>query len=469
MRTYQTDSEFLPAALSILETPPSPVKIGLIWAISALFLFFSLWSYFGKIDVIAVAQGKVQPAGHVKTIQTSETGRVAAVRVENGRHVKKGDELVSLDAAEAQADHEDALAALRGSEAERLRRLAALAAAQSGAIENPGPIVWPADMPSAMQKREELVLAGDLRQLAASIKSLDAQIEQKTAEQDRLRDVISAETNLIATVQQRVTMRLTLQARDAGSKASVMDAQEFLQSQLTTLATQKGQLNEARAATAVLIEDRKKAIETFKAENSQKLAEAERRIDDYAQKVTKGRIKLDRMTIASPIDGVVMGLSITTVGQVVSPSEEVMRIVPEGDELVIEAYVENKDIGFVKAGQTASIKIEAFPFTRYGVLDGRVVRIAHDAIPEPDVQAIEANPARKQRSNAFLGGAQRTQNLVFPVTLALPRKATLANGTELPLMPGMSATVEIKTSKRRVIDYLFAPVLETMANAMKEP
>ena len=469
MTNTRPDLDFLPAALAILETPPSPVKMGLIWTISGLFVFFTLWSYFGKIDVIAAAQGKVQPTGRVKTIQPFESGRVLAVRVENGEHVKKGDALLSLDTAEAQADYEEALAELRASQAERLRRLSALATAQSENIMTSGPVLWPDEIPSAVRRREELVLAADLRQLVATVRSLEAQIAQKTAEQDRLRDVIAAETDLIATVQQRVNMRLTLQARDAGSKASVMDAQESLQTQLTSLATQKGQLNEARAAAAVLIEDRKKAVENFTAENSQKLAEAERHIDDYTQKVAKARIKLDHMTIESPIDGVVMGLSITTVGQVVSPSEEVMRIVPEGGDLEIEAYVENKDIGFVKAGQLAAVKIEAFPFTRYGTLDARVVRIAHDAIPEPDVQTIEANPARKQRSNSFLGGAQRIQNLVFPVTLAFRRQAILANGVELPLMSGMSAIVEIKTDKRRVIDYLFAPVLETMANAMKEP
>ena len=469
MKTNRSDLEFLPAALAILETPPSPVKMRLIVAISALFVSGVLWSYFGKMDVIAAAAGKVQPAGRVKTIQPSEGGRVAAIRAENGQPVKKGDALLILEAAEAEADNEDALAALRGAEAERLRRLSALASAEAGAIGKPQPVLWPDDMPPAVRKREELVLAGDLRQLAAAIKSFDAQIAQKTAEQERLQNVIAAESELVATVQLRVNMRLTLQAHEAGSKASVMDAQEVLQTQLTALATQKGQLNEAQAAAAVLMEDRKKAVESFKADNIQKLAETERRIEDFAQKLAKARAKLGHMTIASPVDGVVMGLSVTTVGQVLSPSEEVMRIVPSDGDLEIEAYIENKDVGFVKAGQVAAVKIEAFPFTRYGILEARVVRIARDAIPEPDMQAIEANPARKQKGGGgFLGGAQRTQNLVFPVTLALSRKTLFANGQEFQLKPGMSATVEIKTNKRRVIDYLFAPLMETTSNAMKE-
>ena len=133
------------------------------------------------------------------------------------------------------------------------------------------------------------------------------------------------------------------------------------------------------------------------------------------------------MTIKSPIAGVVIGLSVTTVDQVVNPSEEIMRIVPDGSELEIEAYVENKDIGFVEAGQPAIVKIESFPFTRYGVLGATVVRVAHDAIPEPDAQSVESNPAKTNKSSYF-GGAQRTQNLVFPVTLTLARKTMDIDG-----------------------------------------
>ncbi len=203
------------------------------------------------------------------------------------------------------------------------------------------------------------------------------------------------------------------------------------------------------------------------ADNGQKLAEAERQIDDYAQKAAKAGAKLDRMTIKSPIGGVVLGLSVTTVGQVVNPSEEIMRIVPDGSDLEIEAYVENRDIGFLEAGQPAIVKIESFPFTRYGVLGATVVRVARDAIPEPDAQAVESNPAKTTKSNYF-GGAQRTQNLVFPVTLSLASKTIDIDGAPIPLRPGMATTVEVKTGKRRILEYVFSPLVQTVSSAMKE-
>ena len=370
MRKARSDREFLPAALSILETPPSPVKVWLIWAICGLFAFVIAWSYFGRIDIIAVAQGKIQPTGRVKTIQPVEGGKVVAIHVENGKHVGRG----------------------RGSHRTRRRRsgrrlygcadgLAGLPRRTAAPDRPPWPrfkrrpsireasIDWPEDIPPPKRAREELVLLGDLRQLAVGVKSLEAQLTQKKAEQKRLTETIAAQQTLIATLQERVTMRSTLQATQSGTKSAVIDAQETLQIQETALATQKGQLAEALAAADVLAQERQKAIETFKADNGQKLAEAERQMDDYAQKAAKTGAKLDHMTIKSPIAGVVIGLSVTTLGQVVNPSEEIMRIVPDGSDLEIEAYVENKDIGFVEAGQPAIVKIESFPFTRYGVLE----------------------------------------------------------------------------------------------------
>jgi hemolysin D len=467
MAKARADREFLPAALSILETPPSPVKIRLIWTICGLFVFALAWSYFGRIDIIAVAQGKIQPTGRVKTIQPVDGGKVVAIHAENGRHVAAGEVLIELDAAEVSADYTDALTALTGYRAERLRRLAALRAVQSEPIDAEVKAEWPDDIPASTRSREERVLRGDLRQLAASVKSLDAQIAQKRAEQKRLEQTIAAQETLIATLQERVNMRSTLQATQSGTKASVIDAQETLQIQQTALVTQKGQLIESKAAAEVLAQDRQKTIETFIADNGQKLADAERQIDDYSQKVAKAGAKLDHMTIKSPIDGVVLGLSVTTLNQVLNPSEEVMRIVPDGSDLEIEAYVENKDIGFVETGQPAIVKIESFPFTRYGVLEAKVMRVAHDAIPEPDAQTVEGNPAKTTKSSYF-GGAQRTQNLVFPVTLTMARKTMDVDGAQIPLRPGMAASVEVKTGKRRILEYVFSPLVETVSSAMKE-
>ncbi len=463
----RSDQEFLPAALAILETPPSPIRIGLLWAICLLMAFAIGWSYFGYIDILAVAQGKIQPTGRVKTIQPLETGRVVALHVENGQHVAAGDVLVELDPAEAVADETASTSAFAAYKAERLRRRAALAAAENPAPDEFPKIAWPEDIPTPIREREDRVLKGDLGQMRISIQSYDAQIAQKKDEERRFENTVTAQKTLIETLQQRVAMRRALLARGSTPKAAVIDALETLQTQQMALATQQGQLIEARAAQEVLAKDRQKTLDSFIAENGQKLAEAERQIDDLEQKSVKAHVKTGHMTLTSPIAGTVLGLSVTTKNQVLTSSEELMRIVPDDAGLEIECYVENKDIGFVRSAQRAIVKIESFPFTRYGSLDAKVTRVAHDAIPEPDAQTIEGNPAKPPKTGYF-GGGQRVQNLVFPVTLLSDRATMDVDGVEIPLSPGMAVTVEIKTGKRRILEYLFSPLVETASRAMRE-
>jgi hemolysin D len=389
------------------------------------------------------------------------------VHVENGKHVAAGEILVELDPTEAVADEASSRAAHAAFRAEWRRRRAAIDVAEKRDLSQLPKLDWPEDIPQETRLRELRVLEGDLSQLRAATQSIDAQIVQKRAEETRLGDTIAAQERLIETLKKRVVMREALVARKAIAPASLLDADEALQSQQTALATQKGQLPEARANVDVLTKEREKAFESFIADNAQKFGEAGRQIDDLEQKASKAHAKTGHMTLVSPIAGAVFGLSITSRNQVVSPSEELMRIVPDDSALEIECYAENKDIGFIQAGQQAVVKIESFPFTRYGAMSGRVVRVARDAIPEPDAQTAEGNPAKSQRSSYF-GGAQRMQNLVFPVTVAPDRRAMSIDGAEIPLSPGMAVSVEIRTGKRRILEYLFSPLVETASRAMRE-
>jgi len=173
------------------------------------------------------------------------------------------------------------------------------------------------------------------------------------------------------------------------------------------------------------------------------------------------------MTLRAPIDGVVQASAVTSVGQVITTGQEAMRIVPDGATLEIEVYVLNRDIGFIRAGEEAVVKIESFPFTRYGTITAHVKRVAKDAIPEPDAAQMEGDPA-KVTTNSGFAGAQRTQNLVFPVTLEPDVGSIDVDGRAAPLTPGMAVTVEVKTGSRRILEYVFSPLVEVTAGAMKE-
>jgi hemolysin D len=466
--TSRADQEFLPAALEILETPPSPVMTSLIWLLTAFVVTALVWAWFGRIDIIAMAQGKIQPPGRVKIVQPVEAGKVSEIKVTNGDQVAKGDVLISFEPDEAKADVNNLELATLGFEAEILRRGAAVVTAGDTNGQNHlSSINWPEHIPQTTRQREESVLTADLIQLSAQVSAIDAQADVKRSEQQRLTSTIEAQTTLVATLQKRVDMRAGLVPSGAGSKASVFDSQEVLQRETAILVGEKGQLGETKSAIKSLAAERQKQIQSFLAENVQKRAEASKQRDDYSERLIKVRNRLKHMTLYSPADGTVQALNIFTIGQVVMAGQEIMRIVPSDAKLEVEAYLPNKDIGFVELGQEVTVKVESFPFTRYGMLTGHVSHLAHDAIPLPEASQIEGNPAQSN-STATFAGAERTQNLVFPMTISLDNPVLVVDGKPVAMSPGMTVSAEIKTGSRRILEYVFSPLAETASESMKE-
>jgi hemolysin D len=463
----RSDQQFLPGLLEILETPPAPLATTMIVVICAFFCTAAIWAYFGQIDIIAVAQGKVQPTGRVKTIQSLEAGRVAVNHVENGRHVAAGETILELDRREAQAERDGIGADLRAFQAEVLRRRVAMKLAETGAYEPVPPVDWPDTVIPTIRAREERVLHADLAQLGAQVSSLAAQRTQKSAERTRLLDTIAVQKDLVATLHERVAMRSTLLNQNAGSKASVIDATETYEYHKATLAQETGQIAEIDASLALIDREVDKAFRTFIADNAQKLDEAERQVATLSERLARADAHLNQMTVASPIDGIVQSSIVTTAGQVVTPGEELMRVVPDDATLEIESYLPNKDIGFVRTGQTAILKLAAFPFTRYGTIEATVTHVARDAIPEPDAAQSEQDPARARQSGAR-AGADRVQNLVFAVTLKPSKTAIDIDGVLVPLRPGMEVTTEIRTGSRRILDYVFSPLMQVGSEALRE-
>jgi hemolysin D len=462
-----SDREFLAPALEILETPPSPVHVAFLWIICAFVVAALAWAYFGRVDIVAAAQGKFQPMGQVKVVEPLETGKVEAISVSNGSLVQAGDVLVELDRSAALADAEGARAELASARAEILSRKTALLSAWSHRFDPPPAIDWPDSAAPALRERENQVLAADLGQLAANVASFDAERAQKTAEGDKLRETIETQKNLVATLQERVAMRTKLVEVKAGARAAVIDATETLQYQIIQQAKQEQDLASLAAGLEVIARNSDKAVGDFISENAQKLEDAERRAEDVEQRLAKAQAQLDHLTLRAPIAGRVQSSIITNAGQVVTSGQEIMRIVPEDSGLEIQAYVRNRDIGFVSVGQEAVVKIESFPFTRYGSIKAHVTRIAKDAIPEPDANAIEGDPTRVSNAAGFAGG-ERTQNLVFPVVLKPDAETIAVDGAVQPLTSGMAVTVELKTGARRMLEYLFSPLVEVASKAMRE-
>jgi hemolysin D len=475
------DREFLPAALEILETPPSPKPVAIMLTLCAFCAVALIWSFFGKLDIHAVAWGKIEVTGRAKVIQPLDPGKVIAIHAENGAAVHAGDVLVELDPSETRADMTVAAEALAASRAEiSRRRVAILIAAplRNGSFkagdptQSTLPIATPEipfeDIPPAIQARERAVLATDLAQLRDTLFNIDRQMAQKTATRRRLESSITYEDALIKTLQGRVFMRESALKLDVGTKVNVFDAKESLQKSQSQLASDNGQLIETDAAMEEIASQHGKAISQFMADNETKLAEASRKADETAQQLAKARVRLARTKLTSPIDGAVQQVAVTTIGQVVTTGQQLMTVVPSEGALEVEAFVSNLDIGFVKVGQTAEVKVDAFPFTRFGSIRGKVVKVASDAIDEQEAKRGQSNAIAATTAAPPNTTPGQNQVFVFPVTISLDAGTIKIDHAVVPLTPGMTITAEIKTDSRRVIDYLVSPIAKVASEAMTE-
>lgn len=457
------DRQFLPAAIEIIDSPPSPVKVALIWTICLFFLVLLLWSYFGKLDIFAIAPGKVQPIGRSKIVQPLEPGKVAAVLVENGVRVNEGQALIELDATEVGADRQALAQELKATNAEISRRRMAIALASERVA--PGTMIeFPPDLPASIRERETSVLAADLAELAQARSTLTAQLEEQAAANRRLIASTTAREKLLTLSQERIDMRQSLKNLGVGSRALVIEAQQQYESAMITDQSERGQLVEVAAAQQTIAQRLIETTTRFLADQAQKLSEAERKADKLEQDLIKSEAKLARMTLRAPITGYVQELSVTTIGQVLSAGQTALSVVPEDAPMEIEVLIGNQDIGFVEVGQRVTVKVDAFPFTRYGTLDGTVVKLSRDAVDDESINDQQAAQSRAvQPGTANRRTLSKPQRLVFPATILLKERSMKAGNKEIPLVPGMSLSAEIRTGSRRAIDYLLSPLRETTA------
>ena len=464
------DRTFLPAALEIVETPPSPAAVVLMLAICAFAVGALAWCWFGRLDVYATARGKIEPAGHAKVVQPLESGKVAAIYVKEGRFAAAGDILLVLDTGEDEAQIAADTEAMMARRAEALRRKVALSAVAAGSFAAPPAIPWPSDVPDALRKRENGVLAADLAELSATLANLAAQKVEKQAAVKQLDASIAAQNRLIETLNERITLRQVLLDKQVGTRTGLIDAVQALRQEQAQIAGDIGRRDQAIAAVASLDTEQVNKVEAFLSENTRKMAEAERLADEKEAERAKTAVKLGHMTLRAPVDGVVQALGVTTIGQVVTTGQELMRIVPANAPVQIEAYVTNDDIGFVSPGQSAVVKIDSFPFSRYGTLEATVEEVASDAIPAETANRSLSDPTKRsdEKAQKLAPSAQSMNDLVFEAKLR-PRTYVIdINGYEVQLSPGMTVTVEIKTGSRRILEYLFSPLVEVAGTAMRE-
>ena len=452
---------FLPAALEIAETPPSPVGRAIGATIILLFCVAVSWAWAGTIDIVAATTGKIVPSGRTKVIQPFETGVVRSIRVQDGQAVKTGDVLIELDptvnAAERDHLHNDLLA-------EQLN-IARLHAALAGADDPTAAFHPPAGAGAALTSAQRQLLLNQVTEHRARMASLARQQAQKEAEQSTIVATIHKLEATIPVIQQRVDIRKTLMDKELGSKLTYFEILQLLVEQQEDLGVRKSHLREAEAAAAAIRETRDQAEAEYRRMLSDELAKAEQKANGLAQDLIKAEQKTKLQLLTSPVDGVVQQLTIHTVGGVVTPAQALLAVVPSDSRLEIEAMISNRDIGFVHAGQEAEIKIDTFSFTRYGLLHGTVLTISQDAV---------IRDRRQDRADDRALGTQndtsepKGQELNYSARISLDRTRMQIDDRVVDLSPGMAATVEIKTGSRTILSYLLSPLLRYRQEALHE-
>lgn len=466
---FRRDRQFLPAALEVLETPSSPTRRALLLTLCTFVVLSLTWGLIGRIDIEAVAKGKVQPSGRVKVIQPFEPGRVSAILVDDGAVVKKGDRLIELDPMETRADENVATQGLAVDLADAARYRSAIDAvdlAHARVDTNPA-MTWPPSIPRELQAREQQALVADLVNLSGALQNLDMQIAERRSTISRLDRSLEADGKLAATLQQHADMRETLQAHGTGTKADFLAALQDLQRAQATLVADQGQRGEAEAAIATLLSEKEKALGQFRSDSANKFEDASNKAVVDGEAADKAHARLQRTVMMSPVDGVVQKSAVTSIGQVVSTGQELMVVVPQGGTLNIEAFIDNIDIAFVKAGQDVAIKLDSLPFTRYGTIRGKVIGVATDAIDEEEARRMQAN-ATSLANSSSMGSSSQSQKFVFPIIISLDRSSVQVGEAVIPLSPGMSVTAEIKTDNQRIIDYVLSPLTQMASEALHE-
>ena len=429
-------TEFLPAVLEIQQAPPSPIGRAILWTIMAVFASAVLWANLGWIDIVATAQGKIIPSGYSKVIQPYEAGVIAAIHVQNGQLVKRGDVLIELDPTLNRADHDRASNEYRAAKVEAAR-LRALIAGRS-TFEAP-----PDGNPQYVLLQRQLLRdqVAEYQARAASAKHL---IDQRKAGLDQTRENISRLEATVPMEAERADAYKRLLDHEAVTKMDFLQAEGQRIDKTQELAGQRKKLMQDQSAFAEAEKNYRVLVSEFQQSKQAELSTIETRVASLVQEVTKAGQKADFQRLTTPIDGVVQQVAVHTVGGVVTPAQELLIVVPQEHPVEVEAQVENKDVGFVKNGQIVEIKVETFPFTLYGTIPGKVVSVSDDAAPIEKV------------------------GLVYPTRVSIDRSTMQVEGKQVNLSPGMAVTVEIKTGQRRVIEYLLSPLLKSVKESLRE-
>ena len=393
-------------------------------------------------------------------MQPFETAVVRAIHVSDGQTVKAGDVLIELDPTINDAELRHLQSDLVAAQLDIARLHAALADGDPLAAFDP-----PDGSPVGLLATERELLLDQTGEQRAKLAALDQQRAQRGAELGTYAATIAKIEAMIPILQQRVGIRKYLMERETGSKVIYLENLSQLVEQQKELGVQQSHLHEAEAALAAVIETRQQAVEEYRRMRLGERATAEAKAAGLAQDVVKASEKSRLQVLRAPVDGTVQQLAVHTVGGVVTPAQALLEVVPLDSRLEIEAMVQKRDIGFVRAGQEAEIKVDTFNFTKYGLLHGTVQNVSADSIDRSKPPSDTGKAGSESTDSA---SEPQGRELVYAAHISLDRTAMAVDGSDVALSPGMAVTVEIKTGAQPVITYLLSPLLRFTHDSLHE-
>ena len=433
------EAEFLPAVLEVTETPPSPVGRKLLWLFFLLIGLGLSWAVFGHVDEVAVATGKIIPVGQVKVVQAEDKGVVKSIHVKDGQRVKKGDLLIELDQTMTAAD----MTRLKKEVAYYSLEIARLQAEQSGSPFSPQPLpdLEPKDLSFQLQLYQTRMseYRAKLAAAEAAVNQQYSALVSARAQADKYRDILVIARDQEARMQKLLEEDAVALFQVLQYRSTRIQTEGNLASQIADVSRMEAALAQSRQQLVGVTAERDRDI-------AAKMMDDRRLLSANLEDLKKAEEKNRLARLVAPVDGRVGQLAVHTVGGVVTEAQALMTVVPDDATLEAEAWVANKDIGFVEVGQRAEIKVETYNFQKYGTFDATVKEISPDA-----ARQSEKDPEMKYR-----------------ILLSLDRSSVSLLKREGQLATGMSITAEIKIRQKRIIEFFLDPFRKQTSEALRE-
>ena len=443
--------DFSPGILGVQERPPSPLPRIVLRGVLILVFLMLLWAMFGRLDVVSVAEGKLVPVSYIKIVQPSEAGIVRDIAIKEGQAVTKDQVLIRMDANISEADSKAVQAAMQYKSIE-LRRIEA-------------------ELSNQPFKREAKDSNELFNRIYAEYQS------NRTALQDDLNaesaSLQKAHSDLAATVEVQHKMEQTLpsyKAQETAYNELVKDGyagalmgQEKQRDRIDAEQNLRAQEYNAKSLQASISQSQKRLNQVqsdyrqkLEAERVATFAEFQRLEQEWAKQSHKNSL----LELKAPQAGIVKDLATHTPGTVVSPGTVIMTLVPNNEALQAEVWMKNEDAGFVHAGQEVKVKLSAYPFQKYGMVDGKVLQVSADAT---DKSASNTN-----QNNAEQNQSSSNAQLSYRTIIQLSKQSLDTEQDKLHLTPGMQVVAEIKLADETVMQYLLSPISKAFREAGRE-